>query len=1020
MEENLTNQTLEEYDVTEDVKIEEIDVSVEDVEAEISVEETIDDVIVEPEEEVVIDISESMGWVGGDSRYHDSLLGIELPNQHPIAAITGLRAELDEIETLKTVYSDKMGIANYYAWNEGVYNEHGYFVSLVPHSSTIKICEGEDIFGVTVDVAGFVGGQDATVPRNKNNKYALVATSGLVDVRCESTVVEGEYVISNARGIAEKTTSGCGYKVIAVNDDRTHDPGVLYATIALGVQACATDALGKSLQDVKGRVDINEKNIVSAINVANQAYRKSTEASESSSVSEEAVKEALEAVLKAEKNIEDFEKVLESTSNVAVQAKAIADSAVTSTTTLTNEAIARANDAWSKADNVETEAHSLCAKIDKYSVGEYSQAYGLTLEQAQSILEIGIVYVPTKHIDTGSHREEYSYNKDGVVQTYEREFTPGYLYQWDYIANGDINIGWLTVGESPSVYFSSVEPIANDRLAYWYTDGDVITDIDGNTDTYEPYALYKWEEDHWLAVATLKGNVSNRAVSEIYQTTNEIMLGVTNPRGCIAALDARLTDTEARITSATEWAKGEDDSGNELRNLATIDQSADQDGSSIALVVADVQGNKVLNGANIVLGQDGEDSFISMDAERILLTGEVTLASWGAEDDKTVINGGKIQAKSITAEQISVTDLSALEATIGGWTITEQGLSKNTTKLLTDDTVVDYSLVYDGAKMPIRLAIGGTSKRHDEYDYAVRVQEGYVYETINFDDGIITNISINLIEDEEGDTYYDDTQVVIAEDGRSFSISFRHRYYQKDCDASVLCNIEYFDLRDIEWTEDEYKFRLLEDGSLYASAVKLGDGMLGSDDSVFLSTTDMGGVTGFFDGTSTKNWRMTVGSKFGVTSAGKLYAKEADITGVVTAESGSISRWDINRAGITGIAYPPDSTTSTRINVGLSPGNKGDSYYFYDNNHETVSLFVGTNASVVETGGKVDANFMVYADGKAKMTTIVIGDTDATFFTSAEAKQVKMTINAVTYRYKSANSTSTTTYQKTWTQLLSS
>ena len=79
---------------------------------------------------------------------------------------------------------------------------------------------------------------------------------------------------------------------------------------------------------------------------------------------------------------------------------------------------------------------------------------------------------------------------------------------------------------------------------------------------------------------------------------------------------------------------------------------------------------------------------------------------------------------------------------------------------------------------------------------------------------------------------------------------------------------------DIPTYVDDAKFLVLEDGSLYAGAAKLGTGALGSDDSIFLSTTDMNGTEGFFDGTNITNWRMTVGSKFGVTSDGRLYAND--------------------------------------------------------------------------------------------------------------------------------------------------
>ena len=335
MEKDLINQ-IEEYDNTE---IDEIDIPSEDIEEETSMEGIIYEVTVEPEEEFTIDISESMGWVSGDNRYHDSLLGIDFPNQHPITAIGGLREELDEIERLKTIYADKPNVANYYEWKDGAYDIYGYFVSLVPGTSKIKICEGSDIFGVSVDSAGFIGGQDATVPRD--NSYGLIATSGLVDVRCELGVEVGDYVTANTRGYARKSDSSHGYKVLA----KANKGGVEYAVIALGVQADVTDALGKGLDDLEGRVDVNEKNIVSAINVANQAYNKAESAASSASVSKDAIEEALKDILGFGEKLDDIDRSVISSSLIATQAKAIAESAATSAEAMRKEAVEEANKA---------------------------------------------------------------------------------------------------------------------------------------------------------------------------------------------------------------------------------------------------------------------------------------------------------------------------------------------------------------------------------------------------------------------------------------------------------------------------------------------------------------------------------------------------------------------------------------------------------------------------------------------------------------------------------------------------
>ena len=213
MDELLTNEITEEYDITKDLNI--VDIPTEDVAAitnEIAVDDVTREIAVELEDEVVIDISESMGWVSGDSKYHDSLLGVDFPNQHPITAITGLRTELDNIKSLKTVYADKPSIANYYKWSDGIPTDNsGYFVSLCADGRSIMLCTGRDVLGVTVSAAGFVGNQNQEDPRD--GSYGLVAISGPAEVHCELNVQVGDYVAANAYGYAEKTTYSESYVV---------------------------------------------------------------------------------------------------------------------------------------------------------------------------------------------------------------------------------------------------------------------------------------------------------------------------------------------------------------------------------------------------------------------------------------------------------------------------------------------------------------------------------------------------------------------------------------------------------------------------------------------------------------------------------------------------------------------------------------------------------------------------------------------------------------------------------------
>lgn len=674
-----------------------------------------DPIISEEADVEVIEVEMTEGFQSPtmtEAQNHALLTNREISDAHPITAITGLREELNSIEALQTIYSDKMGTANYYEWTEGCeFGEDaiGRFVTLKRDVRTIDICTGQNIFGVVVSGAGFVGGQDGItldyvngIVQNygvaRDARYGLVATSGAVLVRCESDVEEGNRVVCNSRGFATKSPSDFGYHISAIHNIN----GITFATVNLDLSADQINFIGNELHDLDSRVSINAQNIYQAINVANQAYNKAEEASNISSITEGIVNGIVENVVKkAEDLIENYEHIVENTSAVSAQAKAIAENAVLSADTIRKEAVDKAAESWdyvaalakelepirtwedpdgsgkSGADylaeqmkdgiattvDIKTvitkteeamssitrsgkELQSLMTVINKYSVGEYSQANGLTFDQAQNILEIGMIYVPTSHekleAGTREHEEIYPYtDKNGQPQAYKRKFIPGYLYQWGKLANG--SCGWITIDKdfaettetegdatdvintsSMSVFFSTIEILVGkrNRYGYWYTNGDEIVDINGNVGTYEPYTLYKWEvpenqDGYWFAVATLSGNVQNRVSSVVRQTANEIASEIINARGSLSGFGAWLSETESKVQSTASWVKGKDGDGNALYNLATMDISADGDGSRMALVVADQSGNTTLGGASIVLNQDSGGSFIQMDADHI-------------------------------------------------------------------------------------------------------------------------------------------------------------------------------------------------------------------------------------------------------------------------------------------------------------------------------------------------------------------------------------------------------------------
>ena len=132
---------------------------------------------------------------------------------------------------------------------------------------------------------------------------------------------------------------------------------------------------------------------------------------------------------------------------------------------------------------------------------------------------------------------------------YERLFTPGYLYRWGEIYEGQY--GWITVDQdysedklntsAPAVVFTHIKPEGAGGFGYWYANGDDVTE------GYEPYTLYKWDNGQWIAVATLAGNTQSRAISQVRQTANSIEASVTNMKSDVATSKQWIEDNSTNI-----------------------------------------------------------------------------------------------------------------------------------------------------------------------------------------------------------------------------------------------------------------------------------------------------------------------------------------------------------------------------------------------------------------------------------------------------------------------------------------
>ena len=290
-----------------------------------------------------------------------------------------------------------------------------------------------------------------------------------------------------------------------------------------------------------------------------------------------------------------------------------------------------------QADDNGAKIEACVANIAKYAVGEHSQAYGLLRNQAREILTPDMVYVPTIKCS-----ETY-----GGDTPYTQEFIKGYYYTWN-----TTQLKW-DVSLVPGVNFSRVYIIGTETTPYW-----VVTDADVEQDgaLYDLGGLYLWKDGSWTKVAAMADNTLSRAVSQIKQTANEIEAAVDNVKGDVAGIDIRVGNNETSLQTVTSWKSTVED---DVSKIATIEQKANDASTSVALVVSEKNGDKMINTSSIVASINNGNSDVLIEADRIQLAGDVTIASWRDPDDQTKIRGSNIATGTVTAQQINVESLIA-------------------------------------------------------------------------------------------------------------------------------------------------------------------------------------------------------------------------------------------------------------------------------------------------------------------------------------------------------------------------
>lgn len=503
---------------------------------------------------------------------HAVLNNRDIPNQHPIIAIEGLRDELNNIENLKTEYSDEMGFANYYPWEDGgdsKYSRIGYFVAVADRERRIKICtESDEVFGVTVVTAGFIGNQDGIPDNDDYSKYGtkkgsncgvecgLVAHSGVVNVHCRSDVVKGSHVICDGDGYAKvvpEEDGGYGFKVIGIDWKN----GEKYAVISLDASINQLHALGKEALEIRTRMTGLEKNVTTAVNAANQALSKVNEIGEVSQGVAGKVDEIANVVDKNNQQIADTTNKVNQAVQQAQQAQQVAQEISNKVVENAKVEIQQLKDDVSKAQEVANDAKSKAevasSEVQNTKNEILSEIKTITDEQIKNINDnINNINEQIEESETNFNNKiaEELAKKDG-------EYTEKFIAIQDAIDENDGSITDLVTSLNKS--YEKVKEIVGDNGNYTYTsmEGESGKTPSGNTVYYDGTKYLYHNGSTWT-------------------TTDDI--SETGLIASIAGVQKQADKNSASIDSFTEW-KGKQDTA-----IADIKQIAEQSGAKVDLI----------------------------------------------------------------------------------------------------------------------------------------------------------------------------------------------------------------------------------------------------------------------------------------------------------------------------------------------------------------------------------------------------------------------------------------------------
>ena len=540
-----------------------------------NIEQTVEIIEVDDIETYDIDSEVAFPALGerNEKLKHELWSGRDFPDQHPITAITGLREELDNLEALQTIFSDKKQIADYYRWEDrNPTNEDrlGFFVSLCKNSTDIKICSGKDIYGVIAYDAAFVGGQN-DIPRD--NSYGLVIHTGVALVRCELDVKAGDFVTSSSFGVAQKSNVDYGHKVIAISKIN----GIRCAVVPLNLPIDQVDAMAQKFKLIDSDLEGLGNNIDEIMNLLKQlskdvkkAGEDADDAKKSSSDANSKYQSTYDRLLDMDKKAAEAKILSEEADKIAAEALASAKKAEIETKQEIDEGLRLLNEA-----KVE-----MSENLDNAVAGINESL--LNIQQSKKELEDDLSEVKEKVNERLKNIETTAGEMQNTVNDAKRELAEDVQNMKDLTKYLEPLITWDD-GQGVGGFVAHVDgntATMGDILYYLDPKGEIIA---GRTQTIgENYAsasdLVAVNTANSVAIGEFK-----REVTDTYTKTVDLDQYLTDKSDAFAGI-VKTTNANQSLLEAITSYEYTDNNNKTVKGLAGIRDEVDKNSAEVSAV----------------------------------------------------------------------------------------------------------------------------------------------------------------------------------------------------------------------------------------------------------------------------------------------------------------------------------------------------------------------------------------------------------------------------------------------------